>query len=378
MKLVQIIRPLFLMAVGLHALALFLPIGESEPEVVEDVDISELSEEAPKSRLPAPLPVPDPNVADQAKPAAQAKPGGGAAKPAIAGSPAAVASRSGATTAAVAARPAATAAPRPAAARPAAPRPAAAPSISVASPSAQSTPPVRPSATPTVQPTPPAASPPPSSSLPVLNPSDDAEDSASASSANSGSSSNATGSGTSASGTSGRGSISIAALLEKVTQQVPASLRDLASEMDKSLTYDPENTDDDSAEQAREDWKANIQKQANVGTIERIEPTELDGLAEVTYPLEVSEIPDRQPLSLCLEQEPHDAEIGVLFDADGDIVDRPTVIRSTGYSALNEQIQATVAAYEDFPSDRSSKAYNFEIEVEYDDDACVSLEDLKE
>ncbi|MEL6606013.1 MAG: hypothetical protein AAFP20_22600, partial [Cyanobacteria bacterium J06614_10] len=102
------------------------------------------------------------------------------------------------------------------------------------------------------------------------------------------------------------------------------------------------------------------------------------GLAKVTYPLEVSEIPDRQPLSLCLEQEPHDAEIGVLFDADGDIVDRPTVIRSTGYSALNEQIQATVAAYEDFPSDRSSKAYNFEIEIEYDDEACVSLEDLKE
>jgi hypothetical protein len=152
------------------------------------------------------------------------------------------------------------------------------------------------------------------------------------------------------------------------------------SELSELLAYSEADTDDRSASQNRADWIADIQRQANVGTIESIEPTEISDLTEIAYPIEVSEQADMEArsLSLCLEKVPHNAEVGVLFDAQGDVADEPALLRSTGYAAINDEIIATVLGYEDFPPNRSSKAYLLEFDINYDAETCVSLEELKE
>jgi len=162
-----------------------------------------------------------------------------------------------------------------------------------------------------------------------------------------------------------------------VTRDLPKSLLDLASRLDQSLTYSADNTDDASAQEARDAWRADIQKQANVGQIERMPPTEIAELTQIEYPIESSLKSEGRSLRRCLTQDPKTAEVGVLFDSQGDVADEPRLLRSTGYGALNEEIKALVSAYDDFPSDRASKAYSFEVEVFYDSELCVTAVELQ-
>ena len=175
---------------------------------------------------------------------------------------------------------------------------------------------------------------------------------------------------------------SIATLIANLSESVSVSkeLLEEVSDLSESLTYREKDTDDNSADQNRVDWKADIQRQANVGTVESLAPTEISELTEIAYPIEVSKQADMagRSLSLCLEAEPHGAEVGVLFDSQGNVAGEPSLIRSTGYGVLNEEIIATVRSYEDFPPNRNSKAYLLEFEIDYDAETCVSLKELKE
>jgi len=45
---------------------------------------------------------------------------------------------------------------------------------------------------------------------------------------------------------------------------------------------------------------------------------------------------------------------------------------------VDEEIKAIAATQDNFPSDRNSKAYSFEVEVNYDENACVALNELKD
>lgn len=359
MKLVQLARPLFLVALGLHALVLFIPTGdESETVVIEDVPFSEESEsaefsskslsakEAPGDQLSDQLPDADSN----ALVAASRK----SPKP-IALPPAAIATR--------------TASPRAAstqsarrASSPANPSSNGVPNLPVGNtnlPSVRS-----PSESTQANATPANSSPsnrPPTNIIPDLSSQSDRPSATTAERAT---------------------SPSIATLIANLAESVSVSkaLLKEVSDLSKSLAYREKNTDDNSANQNRVDWKADIQRQANVGTVESLAPTEILGLTEIAYPIEVSKQADMagRSLSLCLEVEPHGAEVGVLFDSQGNIASEPSLIRSTGYDALNKEIIATIRSYQDFPPNRNSKAYLLEFEVDYDAKSCVSLKALKE
>ncbi len=369
MKLVQLIRPLFLTAVGLHALMLFVPIGPTEPEeaVIEDVAFESLSDKTPEPSASA-LPVPDPNVSTRTATAAGKTP----------------ASRSATAVATPASRP-------PAALTRRATRTASPATMISSSPSANS------ALSPNTATAPATASPstaPSTSSRQAADSSRPAADSGQGTNfiaaldeeapdpgAGVQSDQSSPSSSASDSSSSGGGSntpLSLGDLLSDVTQQIPNSLRTFASQLNRSLTYSAKNTDEESATQAREDWQENIQKQANIGQIERFPAAEITELTQIEYPIESSIEAEGQLLNRCLEKDPHSAEIGVLFDAQGNVVDQPTVLRSTGYGALNEEIKAIVAAYDDFPNDRASKAYAFEVDVFYDSETCVSLDTLKD
>ncbi len=364
MKLVQLARPLFLMALGLHALVLFLPTGgESEAIVVEDVPFSEDSESAafPPKGISArealadqPLdqaPVPNPDalvIASRKAPKLAAL------------SPVAVDTR--------------TAAPRAVSAQ-AAPR-RTAPATSTASTTSTSSSDI---------PNLPASSPDPSSAdLPAAGSEATPSAAPQASRPSTGSVPDLSDHSGSPSATLDEDAASpsittlIAALAESAS--VSDDLLKEVSDLSELLAYSEEDTDDLSASQNRADWKADIQRQANVGTVENIEPAEISDLTEIAYPIEVSRQADMEArsLSLCLEKAPHNAEVGVLFDAQGNVAGDPALLRSTGYEAINNEIIATVLSYEDFPPNRSSKAYLIEFDIDYDAETCVSLEALKE
>ncbi|MEO0885352.1 MAG: hypothetical protein AAFY54_05390, partial [Cyanobacteria bacterium J06648_10] len=156
---------------------------------------------------------------------------------------------------------------------------------------------------------------------------------------------------------------------------------------------------DESAQRSRDQWTANLQQQANTSSPESIDITEISDALQITYPLQVSDnllLEDElkehlngREISVCLEEEPSNAEVGILFDAQGDPAEEPTILRSTGYMLLDEEIKARVMAPESLPSgsplasglasalSRRSSAYILEVSVNYDKQSCVSLSDLQ-
>jgi len=379
MKFVKLIRPLFLVALGLHGLALFVPIGPQETAVIEDLDLAELEpatrNDPSANQSTGSLPVPDLNVG--AAPSAAGKPN---AKPnANPGAPTAVATPTAVTRRAV---------PATVAVRPSAPvtrQP-----VSSTNPSAvQST-----STLSTPQSSSPRSGNTGSGNTGSGNRTTNSSTESTTDNENSGgsflssvnlptSNSTETESGANNRASTTEGVVTVVALLADITPDLPATLRETMVSLEKSLTYSPENTDDASAQKNRSDWKSRIQRQANIGAINSLESTESTALTQVNYPIEssqqTSELMQGRNINLCLnEPQPGKAEVGVLFDASGNVVDQPELLRSTGYSAVDEEIKAIAATQENFPSDRNSKAYRFEVEVNYDEKACVALSDLKD
>ena len=366
MKLVQFLRPLFLVALGLHALVLFLPTGEGEDAVIEDIALEELTEEtatSPKPPVPGNLPVPDPNVSTA----------NAAAKP------------KSASTNAVAARP------------PVNPRNAASSGASSRSNSASSSASsqrraasgangedaqssgdrTRNSSTNSSQNN--ANS---QNSASIRNQSADDSSEQSSSQSNGGTTiaieTPQTNSGTHSDDASSETLSRVSLLIGQATRDLPNSLKDLAARLDRSLTFNPKNTaDDPDVQKAKDDWQAELQEQANVGQIELMPPAEILELTQIEYPIESSLKVAGLALRRCLTEDPLTAEIGCRFDAQVNIAGEPELLRSTGYSAINEEIKALVAAYDDFPSDRASKAYTFEVEVFYDSELCITAVELQ-
>ncbi|MEM9087860.1 MAG: hypothetical protein AAGC93_03855 [Cyanobacteria bacterium P01_F01_bin.53] len=382
MKLANFIYPMFLVAIGLHGLLLFVPIGDAADadSVEEDIALSELPESAKGKLAPAadsllvPLPVPDLNVA-----------AGGAAAGGVAGSAIAKTPGGAASTATTSARTSAASAPTAraartrTAARPAAARPATAPANATARTSA--------SAGTTGQSTAAGAttsgSAAGSSGLSIADPSDDALPSFESANASSGSSISLARD-VNASASSNEGTTAnepaISSLIASATGRVTDALKSLSSDFAADFTYTEEGTDTAGLEDRRKRWVENISQQANtdLSSGETVEPIELEA-AELSYPIEESAQADRRAFRICLDDVvPNDAEVAVLFDSQGKVVADPEMTLSSGYPAIDKEILAMAAEAEGFPDDRESKAYLLAFDVEYVADSCVSLPKLKE
>lgn len=130
-----------------------------------------------------------------------------------------------------------------------------------------------------------------------------------------------------------------------------AQLRELYS-------YNPENTSGDAASQNMEDWIASLPPEVSEGENLNInEPIDLT----IDYPLRA-----------CLPgQEPRNASVGVVADANGELLAEPQLLRSTGYKGLNEAALDAVESYE-IPAAEGPKAYTFRVNVDYDSENCLS------
>lgn len=367
MKLVKLVRPLFLAALCLHGLALFLPIGGAEEAVVE---VEELGiEETLAEGVPLPpgrLPVPDLNVSSVDP---TATPGGeilAIATPA--NSPNAIQqsppSRQGAV--------------------PARPTPA---------PTRHLTP-TNPPPNPTAQPPLPTDKTDNSSennsalpSLPVLAPNDGTQAIAP----------------TPTEPTPSSGGSILPVLTETDTEplagkveaatteaklpgnnliasakgELPPALKALMTQWAIALTYSPKETLDSTATAAKSKWIDSISTQANSERLTPLTPERIAMFTNIRYPIESSQRQKEQSFRVCLEESPGNAEVGVLFDSQGEIGEEPVLIKGTGYAALNNEVIARIKNADDFPNNRNSKAFIFEVAVDYDAVACASLTDLK-
>lgn len=362
MKVAKFIYPMFLVAVGLHGLLLFVPMGtDLDAELIEDIELSELpetpgakkGEKAIASTTPVgALPVPDPNVSTGPVPKPIAKP---VPKP-VAARPAAATVRRPATT-------------RTAAARPATSTPAARTSpAATASSSATNTPANRTSSQANQPPAPPndAATGRPQLNLPDLSQS----------------SNNETSAGTASAGENNDNSTTATGLIASATGQLSAALKSLSSDFASDYTYSDVNTDAEGVARRRQLWAAKISQQANTAAGESVEPIVLPKAAKLSYPIETSMQAERRSFRVCLAPEPNDAEVAVLFDSQGNAASPPEIIRSSGYPAIDNELITRVqkggftAADEGFPLNRLSKAYALPVEVEYVAANCMSLPKL--
>lgn len=365
MKVAKFIYPMFLVALGLHGLLLFIPTGgdAESASTEEDVELSDLPTDQPSADEPlagelsggkpsankdslivpsGSLPVPDLNVSRRTVPAA--------GKPSIAGSAtSSTASRSYAVS-----------------------RPVIAPSAPAAPPAPRPTPPQS-STQPNAQSAASPASPPASQSasqsagpnLPDLTASapaiDDSSASASPPTASNGAAQNP-----------------VTNLIATAKGAVSDALKSLQNNLLEELTYSARNTEPADADRNLKAWQSDLSPSGSVEFAGSLDPEGAAGLAQLQYPIEDSKQANRRAFTACLDPVPNSAEVGIAFDGQGDLLGAPALLRSTGYPALNNEILATVADYDAFPANRESKAYTIEFAVDYAEEDCVSLSKLIE
>ena len=369
MKLIQFVHPMFLAALGIHLSLMFVPIGDgdAEPELLEeDVPLAELTGDARRavnSVTPERLPVPDinskpaPRLTSRPTPRPASRP---ASRPAP--KPPTTRVAPPAITAAQPAKKAATgtlAASGPSSSDGTATRGAASGNDS----NAQNT---RNVATPDVSSAP---------QEPVSSTSDSAADNENADSETIGglqenSTSSPTASGTTLPIESPKLAKLVGALPSSAV--LPRSLENMVLALQDALLYRPEGTTDESAAQMREGWISTVSRQASGdGRVERAVP-KVDDSLKLTYPIAAAVVREGRSLDVCLDENPSNVELGLLFDSEGELFIEPTVLRSAGYKALDREAIAMVQKEENLPSDRSIEAYIFEIEVDYDQEACIN------
>ncbi len=76
--------------------------------------------------------------------------------------------------------------------------------------------------------------------------------------------------------------------------------------------------------------------------------------------------------NICLPIEPEEARFGVVVDADGNLMDEPQQLRSTGYNVFDDHAQALVEAF-DFPVAETPQAYVVKVQAAYNGVNCQPL-----
>ncbi len=152
-------------------------------------------------------------------------------------------------------------------------------------------------------------------------------------------------------------------------QDVSEKLRTFFARLHHSVrkTTEPE------VEEAKMVWLATLEKQSD---IQISSPEGLGNAVEISYPLIIDDNGPRQ-LSRCLTPMPRKALVGVVVNEDGTLATEPALLRSSGYGFLNNTAMEKIQDYTDFPEADSQKIYTVDIEVDYDQEACLDLAKLR-
>lgn len=153
------------------------------------------------------------------------------------------------------------------------------------------------------------------------------------------------------------------------SQDVPNLLQQFLARLHHSVlsTTEPE------VEEAKRTWLAALEQQPG---LQVSSPEALEKSLTLNYPLTVEAASPRR-LRSCLNPLPVSGMVGVVLAANGEMATEPTLLRSSGYGFLNDIALEKIKDYSDFPEDSGQKIYTVDVEVDYDKDACVDLTKLK-
>ncbi|NEQ52948.1 MAG: hypothetical protein F6K11_22880 [Leptolyngbya sp. SIO3F4] len=153
------------------------------------------------------------------------------------------------------------------------------------------------------------------------------------------------------------------------SQGVPQLLRDFLARLQYSL----QETRDSITTEAQQAWLAELE--ANQPGIDISNPQELEKALEINYPLVIESNGPRQ-INSCLNPLPKKGLIGAVVDENGKLAAEPTLLRSSGYPILNDIALNEIKDYSEFPDENTQKIYTIPVEVKYNEEACVSLTKL--
>lgn len=157
----------------------------------------------------------------------------------------------------------------------------------------------------------------------------------------------------------------LVALKDSAEAKVPDLLRAFLARLQYSLL----KTRDAEAEAAKQAWLSQLREQS---TIDVATPQALEKTLEISYPITVDDNGPRE-ISSCLTPLPESGLLGVVVNESG--ATEPKLLRSTGYAFLNDVALKRIDTY-DFPEANLPQAYVVPVAIDYDEDACVDLADL--
>lgn len=153
------------------------------------------------------------------------------------------------------------------------------------------------------------------------------------------------------------------------SQDVPNLLQQFLARLHHSVlrTTEPE------AEEAKRLWLESLEQQPGLPVSA---PEALETSLKLNYPLTTEEAAPRR-LRSCLNPLPVKGMVGVVVGANGEMTTEPTLLRSSGYGFLNDIALEKIKDYDDFPEESVQKIYTVDVEVDYDKATCVDLAKLK-
>ncbi|MEM9804699.1 MAG: hypothetical protein AAF959_05420 [Cyanobacteria bacterium P01_D01_bin.56] len=139
--------------------------------------------------------------------------------------------------------------------------------------------------------------------------------------------------------------------------------------------YTEKGVTDEAVEEAEKRWLTMLGEQA--GVILSTAPEPLEQALTIDYPLRIAGGDGPKLLSRCLDPVPKDGLIGVLVSSDGRVLPESSIVlRSSGYGVLDDIALNAVQDYDFFPVASDLQVHTVKVTLNYDDKACVSLANL--
>ena len=152
------------------------------------------------------------------------------------------------------------------------------------------------------------------------------------------------------------------------SQGIPSLLKDFLTRLQYSL----QETRDLATAEAQQAWLAKLEEEPG---IQVSTPQELEKALEINYPLTIEDNGPRL-INSCLNPLPKTGLIGIVVDENGKVTTEPMLLRSSGYPLLNDIALGNIKDYKEFPDSNAQKIYTVPVEVKYNEEACVSLAKL--
>ncbi|MGD1855591.1 MAG: hypothetical protein ACFB2W_15215 [Leptolyngbyaceae cyanobacterium] len=150
-------------------------------------------------------------------------------------------------------------------------------------------------------------------------------------------------------------------------RSIPQRLQDFLAR----LQYGWQGTREGVAADAQAAWIAELPS-----AIQTASPQKLEKPLDISYPVTIEAEEGPRQIYSCLNPIPKPGRIGAVVAADGTISGDPELLRSSGYPFLNDVALKQIQDYEDFPVENTQKVYTVPFEVNYDEDACLGLAEL--